>query len=184
MGRKEPWKSWLEKALPTKLSTNDRRAQKLARDHRYNTAIQGTFGRLSRNWIDHYNAACVYAINVDRYEEHQLSNGDNPWVDRARKCLEDALLIPDSGLPNEDREWVLVNDPDLEALRTYPQFRRLEARHFLSQFPIEKRRESVFELMMSRYYSELVASSGKVMESRWHQRTESLTKPINVHEQR
>lgn len=216
---KELWASTTGKRFQcSEWSDNDGNLERIERD------VDGSlkarwFGRPSRNWMDYYNAACVWALtaSLDRGEEDiggnnlkyenkassrgpslkgqriatnavKQNNKADP-VDAAIENLNKAMLMPNSPLTTRDREWLLVDDPDLVALRKRHRYRRFKALHFpsspgLSETAVGKPSESAYEVMLYTYYSELVASSGKVMESRWHQRAKLLKAEVDVHEQR
>jgi len=82
----------------------------------------------------------------------------------------------------------LVDDPDLESLRSKSKFRQFIALHFCPQLPggisYDESGDTPFKLMLYGYYGELIAATGKIMEARWHRRTQLLSKAVDVHEQR
>jgi tetratricopeptide (TPR) repeat protein len=78
------------------------------------------FGSL-RSWHEHYNAACVIAVLLQR----NLSGGSDARdgvIDAAVTELEKAVACGDSGYLASKSGWILLADPDLAELRDSQRF--------------------------------------------------------------
>jgi hypothetical protein len=81
----------------------------------------------STNWLEHYNAACIYAQimrnDTDEKEWHL------PFAHAAVSALELALRYgEDIDFVRTTKYWLQAGDPDLAGLRSYTCFRAFEAR--------------------------------------------------------
>lgn len=88
----------------------------------------------SPSWLEHYNAACVYALPLvdDRCENEDHAG----YAYAAVAALERALRRgEDVDFVRAKRYWLQAGDPDLTGLRYYGSFRAFEARVYGRPLP-------------------------------------------------
>jgi hypothetical protein len=90
--------------------------------------------RTSSNWLEHYNAACLYALGLmddkREIEEHkEYAYEAVAALERALECGEDVDFV------KAKRYWLQAGDPDLAGLRRYECFRAFEARVYSRPLP-------------------------------------------------
>ena len=141
-------------------------------------------------WHEHYNAACLYAISLDR--DHALmpqapeieETVHRDLVRRAINRLERAITLRESAYVDTWRDWVLSEDPDLRALRTEPAFAAFEAMYFPSRTllrrPAQRLRKEPHRLVESRYTRDLLDTLARRWHDRWHARA-SKRLPWDTH---
>ena len=88
----------------------------------------------STNWLEHYNAACTYALvmrdDTKEIEQHL------PYAYAAVSALELALRYgEDVDFVRTKRYWLQAGDPDLAGLRSYTCFRAFETRVYGRPLP-------------------------------------------------
>ena len=88
----------------------------------------------STSWLEHYNAACVYAFPlIDDNRECQAhveyARAAVTALQRALQCGEDVDFV------RAKRYWLQAGDPDLTGLRHYECFRAFEARVYGRPLP-------------------------------------------------
>lgn len=145
---------------------------------------------LRRRWLrrkpgfrEHYNAACTYALLMTPV-------GDGPLQtirDRAARCaieqLEKAVADTPSGQLATRREWLLSDDPDLDALRPHERFRRFEARYFPSSRLTCPRPPDVQRYQAALYLRNVLKAVSLRMEQLWHRRAERAgDEDLDLHE--
>ena len=96
--------------------------------------IAGYKPQKSTNWLEHYNAACTYALvardDTKEIEEHL------PFAFAAVSALELALRYgEDVDFVRTKRYWLQAGDPDLAGLRSYTCFRAFETRVYGRPLP-------------------------------------------------
>ncbi|MCX4588122.1 hypothetical protein [Streptomyces sp. NBC_01481] len=140
----------------------------------------------SRQWQDHYNAACVYAVAM-RDNRHMRGKPNKRVrndllaefaVDELRK----ALRTSDSAyttVKTKKHMWLIDRDPDLTALRQHRAFK-----HFVGQmYPHKKGRRTlpldVVRSQMATYEEKFLAAEAHAMEQIWHQRGKQPS--VDVH---
>lgn len=80
----------------------------------------GRRGGALRSWHEHYNAACVISILLQR--EMKGTEARIEVIDAAVTELEKAVACGDSGFLASQSAWILSDDPDLAALRESQRF--------------------------------------------------------------
>ena len=95
---------------------------------------QAGYQETSSNWLEHYVAACCYALPTedDKAEvtaHRQHAESAIRALDRAHRCGDDVEFV------TSKRSWLLSGDPDLRGLRHYECFRAFEARIYLHPQP-------------------------------------------------
>jgi hypothetical protein len=73
-----------------------------------------------RSWHEHYSAACVISILLQREMKGVEARID--VIDAAVTELEKAVACGDSGFLASQSAWILSDDPDLAALRKSQRF--------------------------------------------------------------
>jgi hypothetical protein len=136
--------------------------------------------RSSRTWIDQYNAACVYAgALTGRLTYRQIRNEqatvifddeEDSLAQHAIHRLEEAIRFADITFVADRQNWILSEDPDLDALRSHPLFRAFEARQFVTTGRRPPRPPNVHRYEASRHVQHLIRDSAAAMEARWRQR--------------
>jgi hypothetical protein len=88
----------------------------------------------STSWLEHYNAACTYAL-VMRGDTQEMKK-HLPFAFAAVSALEMALRYgEDIDFVRTKRYWLQAGDPDLAGLRHYKCFRAFEARVYGRPLP-------------------------------------------------
>jgi hypothetical protein len=88
----------------------------------------------STNWLEHYSAACTYAL-VMRNDAKEIEQ-HRPYAYAAVSALELALRYgEDVDFVRTKRYWLQAGDPDLAGLRSYTCFRAFETRVYGRPLP-------------------------------------------------
>ncbi|MEJ8671707.1 tetratricopeptide repeat protein [Streptomyces sp. MS1.AVA.1] len=121
-----------------------------------------------RDWLTHYNSACVYAIamkapnhigDCERHAKHAIEE------------LESAVLVPSGDFATVERIWMVDEDPDLEALRIQPLFRSFVCTTFPEpEVPALPTSNNWLEEQMRDYDYRLLEATAKVMQNVWNLR--------------
>lgn len=162
---------------------------------------RGRFRKL-RKALDHYNAGCVYASGIVHKTDlggrarkylSKHNNGrptpvsytpfENDLARLAVGHLVEILKGTESGFIARHREWILSDDPDLDALRPHKYFQDFEGRYFPSLNPAGARPTFIHSSEASRYLSDVLCHVAREMEKRWHYRSELLKNDVDVHRQ-
>jgi hypothetical protein len=139
-------------------------------------------------WHEHYNAACVYAIPLDkdkllggrraeptdRKKAEASKKVRNRLAHRAMRRLERAITTRDSIFLATWRDWVVVDDPDLAGLRDEATFAAFVSTYFTRRDPapgkVPKSPSDPYRLAESRYTIELMRTIGRRLHDIWHAR--------------
>jgi hypothetical protein len=128
-------------------------------------------------WHEHYNAGCVYAIPLtDEVAGNRAPNAPNVRGDLARRAverLERAITTRDADFIATWRDWVTVDDPDLQGLRTRPEFTTLVSMYFPRvplPGPRQRYPQDQYRLTESRYTCNLLVELARRMHDVWHAR--------------
>jgi hypothetical protein len=130
-----------------------------------------------RDWLTHYNSACVYAMAM------KAANGDSgeQHVKHAVEELEKAVLVPRGDFATVERTWMVYEDPDLELLRHQPCFVSFVSTAYpgsdVSDMP---KSSNWLEEQLRDYDYRLLEASAKVMQKVWNLRAEESTVDIRV----
>jgi hypothetical protein len=126
--------------------------------------------RKSISWLEHYNAACFYALMLagDREEDP----GHKHYAYAAVQRLERALELGDEiAFVRTKRYWLQAGDPDLTGLRRYSVFREFEESTY--GIPFEAGMDlGRFELYV--HLRELLKRGAGQLEGVWRQRCGSI----------
>lgn len=120
----------------------------------------------SERWLEHYVAACVLALPLERDREQLPEH--LPFAQAAVRALERAQQCGDEiDFVTSKRYWLLAGDPDLTGLRQYDCFRAFEARIYRHPQPrtTDPARYELFHYMRLG-----LAQGAEAMESLWLQR--------------
>jgi tetratricopeptide (TPR) repeat protein len=136
-------------------------------------------------WQEHYNAACVYAVHLDRdYFDQDVVKSDDvrrELAQRAIKRLEQAITMRDSEFVVTWRDWVVSEDRALDRLRQESTFRSFETMYFPSENPVRDTIKSVAraprKLVESRYTRDLLAELARSRHETWHTRAGGCRRP-------
>ncbi|MET9735473.1 hypothetical protein ABZZ79_34040 [Streptomyces sp. NPDC006458] len=129
-------------------------------------------------WQDSYNAACVYAVGMNRFAEGDAEHG--ALADLAVEELENATHADSSGFHHPlMRSWLLAEDPDLEELRQTDHFIRFERETYPHASPDRHRPRRPVWPEMTVYDQHLLSGCAEVMEHTWRLRGKQL--PVESH---
>ncbi len=139
----------------------------------------------SRQWQDHYNAACVYALAMRDIRNMQGEANKVTCDDRLAKFAVDELMkalhTSDSAyttVKTKKHIWLIDRDPDLTALRQHQAFK-----HFVGQmYPHKKGRRTLPDVVrsqMATYEEKFLAAEAHAMEQIWHQRGKQIK--VDIH---
>ena len=123
----------------------------------------------SRNWLEHYNAACFYAAPLLGDEEERAEHADYAFasvaaLDRAAQRGEQVEFVISK------RYWLQAGDPDLSGLRCYESFRAFEARVYGRPLPATADM-ATYELF--RFLRALLRRGARNLEDMWRTRGDS-----------
>ncbi|MFD7236295.1 hypothetical protein ACFWAT_13440 [Streptomyces syringium] len=148
-----------------------------------------------RPWQDSYSAACVYAVAMHLKTREMTADDlakmianpedaarafEKPKIDaddlaeRAVNELEDAARTDRSGFHPLMREWLLIEDPDLEELRRKERFIRFERETYPHSVPDHHRPKRPLLAEVMAYDQRLLRGTARVMEETWCLRKEQL----------
>lgn len=122
----------------------------------------------SMNWLEHYNAACHYALALVR---------DTYEVPDHKEYVYESILALDRAARHGDQiefvrskeYWLQAGDPDLIGLRRYRSFRAFEARIY--SHPLAATSElSKYELY--RFLRGVIRQAARYLENEWRKRGE------------
>jgi hypothetical protein len=139
--------------------------------------------RLERSevFIDHYNAACTFAIGLGHeHAEHPSEEARRDLAEAAVQALRRALNVADSAAISANWDWIASKDPDLAGLRGQPEFRRFESERLPSSRPAPRRPNEIADLQASQHSVRLVERYARVFEDLWHARAD-LAGATNAH---
>ncbi|SOE13171.1 Tetratricopeptide repeat-containing protein [Streptomyces sp. 2323.1] len=139
-------------------------------------------------WQDHYNAACVYAVAMNRFPAEVESAGDESsaqlrnyrhQAELAVDQLEKAVLRAESGFTMLERSWMLFEDPDLNLLRRTPVFLNFERTTYPRAPRVDQERpRSTVRHLKDSYVRRLLIDAAHVMEQTWQRR--SMNGPVTI----
>ncbi|MFI2072548.1 tetratricopeptide repeat protein [Streptomyces triculaminicus] len=133
----------------------------------------------TREWQDHYTAACVYAVAMEGHKGPPDVEPYNQLAVRAVEQLSKSLLCAESGYTTVGRSWMLAEDPDLAALRDHPLFKHFENTAYpTANLPTGTRTHTDHDARMAAYDRRLLRSTAEVMESVWLERGHKV--PANI----
>lgn len=96
--------------------------------------VAGYVGSESSSWLEHYNAACVYALPLTL--KAARATPDRDYAHAAVAALQRALRCgEDVDFARAKKYWLQAGDPDLTGLREHECFRAFEARVYGRPLP-------------------------------------------------
>lgn len=150
-------------------------------------------------WQDYYNAACVYAVAMFRYDDPYgpLDSGERrprapldikkkpedylqEFEQRAISQLEAAVRGAESGFITQRQWWMLSNDPDLAVLRGRGRFADFATAVYPDACEVLVRPPKAISLQLTRYDARLIISVAGVMEESWHEH--AVDSEADIHE--
>jgi hypothetical protein len=145
----------------------------------------------SREFVDHYHAACTYAIallpadgggeKIDKGTLEARKQKVAALAEAAVFELRRAADVGGSSALAARWDWILTEDPDLAELRGQPAFRQFEAEWLPSPNQILVRPSTIVRLNASRFSVRLWRRSLRHIERVWHTRAEQ-DGPTDIHE--
>lgn len=163
-GENPPWADWL-------------------RD-RCDEIMEGT----SKDWLDHYNAACVYALPFSSVAWPDGLPADRRRLDDVGELLgEPGTRASDLALeaveslrhsmrllkPNQlggIAPWVCSEDPDLADLREHPRFARFVAKHFPGAVRERRRPRNAHTLELALHSAQAGRRAARLAADAWCER--------------
>lgn len=129
-----------------------------------------------RDWLAHYNAACVCAIGMHA-ESPPEGERANPRSDFARHAidhLEEAVLIPRRSFAMVERAWMTQEDIDLRALWKNEEIFRdfIRTAYPSPEFSLPPPADNFADEQLREYDYRLLEAVAKVMEQVWQARSE------------
>ncbi|WP_406305057.1 hypothetical protein OHA61_25940 [Streptomyces sp. NBC_00885] len=133
-----------------------------------------------KNWLDHYDAACVYAVAL--FADGLNGESSERFADLACRELGDAVKGADSGSVAMERSWLLAEDPDLAQLRKNDRFLRFgrEAYPHSTLDRYRFRDAPPIEIEMTAYDRRLLDGIASTMERTWSLR--KTRPPSDIHD--
>jgi hypothetical protein len=132
----------------------------------------------SRNWLEHYNAACHYALFI--VNDPEEDPGKRKYAHKSVDALECAARHGGQvEFLTSKKYWLQAGDPDLAGLRQYSCFRAFEARVYGHPMP------STAELSKYELYGFLravVRQAAGDLENAWRKRASLSIKRVTVAE--
>jgi hypothetical protein len=120
----------------------------------------------SRNWLEHYNAACYYAAAI--VNDTREIAGNRQYAEEAVAALGRAAHYGGQiEFVRSKKYWLQAGDPDLRGLRYYKCFRAFEARVYGHPLPATARL-SRYELY--RFLRALLRRAARELEKKWRDR--------------
>jgi hypothetical protein len=120
----------------------------------------------STDWLEHYNAACHYALAIVEDTEEVVGNEEYAFeavaaLDRATQCGDVVEFV------TSKRYWLQAGDPDLAGLRCYNCFRAFETRVYGHPLPATAE-ISKYELYL--YLRAVLQRAAQHLEQEWRTR--------------
>jgi hypothetical protein len=126
----------------------------------------GYDAKVSANWLEHYYAACIYALalmdDTQEAEEHrEYAYAAVAALERALGCGEDVDFV------RANRQWLQAGDPDLAGLRRYGCFRTFESRVYGRPLPAA---EDLVKYELYLYLRNILEVGAESRELEWRRR--------------
>jgi hypothetical protein len=129
----------------------------------------GVARRRGWTWAEQYIAACLLAAPLLKPSPWD-GNERKDFAKRSIRRLELALTSTDSNFIAGRRDWLISEDPDLDALRDTSLFKDFETMYLPAAQRTAARPEDVQKLEMSRYVRLLLQETARRWEDVWHGR--------------
>jgi hypothetical protein len=134
------------------------------------------YSRRSKHWLEHYIAACSYAIPLvsDPAEQPghlELASRAVQAIELADRCGQHIAFATSKEF------WIVAGDPDLSGLRRYKIFRAFQARVYTHPLP------AVDDLARYERYAfvlSMVKRGATAMEQRWRELARAPRPPQNL----
>lgn len=124
---------------------------------------------LRRDWLTHYNSACVHAIAMKATDDKETRD---QHAKHAVEELEKAVLVPSGGFVAVERTWMVDEDPDLEKLRGHPLFVSFACTAFPGPEVSDLHKSGNWlEEQMRDYDYRLLEATAKIMQNVWNLRS-------------
>jgi hypothetical protein len=126
----------------------------------------------SRDFADHYNVACTYAIGLLPHPDRHAADAQPLVEELAQAAVGELTKAADAGGSTLASRWdrILSDEPDLDGLRPEPVFRRFETERLPSSRPAPVRPSAIVKLKASRYSVRLAQLCAERLEAAWHAR--------------
>jgi hypothetical protein len=135
--------------------------------------------RTSTSWLEHYNAACIYALAL--VDDNKVLAEHEEYAVRAVAELELALKCgEDVDFVRAKRYWLQAGDPDLVGLRKYECFRAFAGRIYGRPLPTAAD-ISKYELYL--YLRALIEIGARRLEDEWRKRATRADQQISYSDQ-
>jgi hypothetical protein len=151
------------------------RAEAENSDQEWTSSLEGVTKELRRvgyqssksvNWLEHYNAACIYALIMR--EDRSEVPGHLPYAYAAVSALDLALKYgEDVDFIRTKRYWLQAGDPDLSGLRSYSCFRAFEGRVYGRPLPATT---NIAKYELYLHLRAIVEDGARHIEREWRNR--------------
>jgi hypothetical protein len=131
-----------------------------------------------RQWHEQYNAACAWALALADDDLRETGNADD-YAKAAVERLEKATARADSAYIASRRDWVLSEDPDLSALRSFHEFKEFELLYLPADTFTPGRPGNVQQIESSRYVRDLLTAVADRWQATWRERREQAVAEID-----
>ena len=123
---------------------------------------------VSNNWLEHYNAACYYALAIIEDKEEipkhkEFAFASVAALDRAAKCGDVVEFV------TSKKYWLQAGDPDLAGLRCYSSFRAFEARIYGHPLPPTP---DIAKYELYLFLRRVLQEAAGYLEDSWRKRAE------------
>jgi len=121
-----------------------------------------------RDWLTHYNSACVHAAAISG----PASDGDRKLhVQYALENLEKAVLAPSGGFTKMEWTWMVNEDPDFDSLRDETLFTEFSRTTYPElEAPVELSSSKWPEEQLRDFDYRLLEETAKAMQEVWNTR--------------
>jgi hypothetical protein len=140
----------------------------------------------SRQWQDHYNAACVYGAAMRNpwhlRNEKTRRKRDDKLAERAIRELQKALRTSDSAyttVTTEKNMWLIYGDPDLADLRGDQAFTNFVGSVYPQPKALGEPEPDLVLRQMASYDKRFLADEAHAMEESWHRRGRSWGEDVH-----
>ena len=131
-----------------------------------------------RQWHEQYNAACAWALALADDDVRKAGKAD-AYAKAAVERLEKATARADSAYIASRRDWVLSEDPDLAALRSFHEFKEFELLYLPADTFTPGRPGNVLQIESSRYVRDLLIAVADRWQATWREHREQAVAEID-----
>jgi hypothetical protein len=133
----------------------------------------------STSWLEHYNAACLYALTLMNSPEKE-GNAYQTYAVAAVSALQRALGCgEDVDFARAKRYWLQAGDPDLAGLRNYSCFQAFQSRIYGRPLPAAT---DIAKYELYLFLRAILEAGARSIEREWRRRISETGRQIPSHE--